>query len=1396
MDGLLENNVSLEENNQLGNGENTLNSDINTNDSVVGDLDLKANIMNEIGQEFGKIKYLDMEHNLEVNSGVNSVINDDEPFSLIKKISDNIKDALNYDAIMGEVEKIGEDVARYKWAYDEGKFGEFNGGKFLKEIVKSGIRSGVSNNLHMASNVMKMIGKNIDEKSSVGKSLSFGVGALVPNGGTLFNEIGDGLELIASNVENLEILSPSEEVFDEDPNWVSLANTIGGGAGSVLAMGATSKLIGSRATYGLFALGGSGDVFDESFEKDKDINKANMLAVASGGTSYAIDRIFNPLPKQFEKGVKATSSMIANEMLGAPLREAKTEVLQQVVSENLIRKVGIDDTQALFEGLIESAIGGMGGSFSVSLGDGSIYALNKKYRDIEKRIMLKGVSEKELEQYKTNMLEFMKTKPEAFDKILRYNLKQNMREIVKNAEGIKEKFSTKKELKLLPKIYDKMYDRVLEVTKNEGKAKAVARVFEGNALFLYELGVKGDWLKLMEGFLPKIEKSNFSEFQKNGNGENANFQFIGINAKNIDMEKLAEFEMLEKENVDPQDLWRHTGFVRGSDGVVRQDVFYGDARIKLWDNYDYENYAKSYQKSVLHDLELLKTELAYSLSPNAKLFQDDYFLDFYNYLKENDSLFEKLEVKGDFDDPFTNVPDWQNVVDEAISMRRMYEESVLSDLFDSYESGRRDFNEQEGKTIEGIKEKKRYDEFIKRYWKKGKDWAYEQVSKDLKNDVSEWSRSAEFVGRMTDLAKRFHKKREDRRKEVRKSGILLVEDFLSDIDVEESYLVHLAQKGDIFDERADRNYRFDSYREAYKTASLSEKFLDNPKYDFLNDTHRNVLIAYLDNVERYYRLERFVNFAKEVEKNSNIKSNRSLATKSLDYGKFNQTDMGRLLVSNGKTFKLDDILEYDTILSNYPDIKESVVSFTRLNDGEPYHFYYDQELMKYVFEVDAEQLDTSMLSDILVKGTNFAVQHKEGFDYSLTEKQRKNFMDRHVFMAKKEFVDDFKDELVDFVINYGIGKNEKDALLYWKEYSAPVSMLNIYKSEAVGGDGNASVENVKIGEVDFDKLTDVVLNKFPRSSDEHKNYIHKKMMYELNNMRSRQMANVMYLARYNSGIRDVGLPWGGRMTQGEIDNRVLFRQDYKNNNLERDSILSFSDGVDNDAPFVLGYKGDVLNNIIDDEIQFKKDKQAMHYINQEAAKGAYDFSNNVIHLFNGADSETIIHECFHYFHNFLENSKYRNNFYLDNYFVLLNDIKKEFLKEYKIENYNGKYYAMYKNGMGVVGNVPIGYDSKDKLLEKVSQEIFVERFLRLMNGMSVNVYDDVDAFGEGSKEIIDNMVSDEYLNIKVDRDKMVQAYDLYGKWLKSMMHSLKLEEDKLGVGGRDIFDNIIGKKNK
>ena len=177
---------------------------------------------------------------------------------------------------------------------------------------------------------------------------------------------------------------------------MSLANILGQGGANVLAMGGASKIIGSRATYGLFALGGSGDVWSESMDKDENVDKANMLTLASAGSSYAIDRIFNPLPSIIEKGVKKTSKEIAKEMLGAPIRELGSEIFQQVFSENLVRKIGIDETQLLFEGMIESAIGAMAGNMVVSGVDGSVYFANKSLDEVKRRILLKGVSDDEL----------------------------------------------------------------------------------------------------------------------------------------------------------------------------------------------------------------------------------------------------------------------------------------------------------------------------------------------------------------------------------------------------------------------------------------------------------------------------------------------------------------------------------------------------------------------------------------------------------------------------------------------------------------------------------------------------------------------------------------------------------------------------------------------------------------------------------------------------------------------------------------------------------------------------------------------------------------------------------------------------------------------------------------
>ena len=441
------------------------------------------------------IKYIDTEHNLEILNISNQGIDEERGYSSLVELGQQIKDMSLFDKYKNEVEKIGEDFARYKWAYDEGKFGEFDRKKFTKEVLKAGMRSLGASSLSMAGNMLKILGTNIKENTGLGMAVTLGSSLVAPEAGNYMVELGDLLGKYANDIENLDFLSPSDEFYNENPSWISLANLIGQSSGVVLAMGGSSKLIGSKATYGLFAVGGSGDVFDESIEKEGNVDKANMLAIANAGSNYAIDRWFNPLPEHLEKGVKISASKIAKEMFGAPLREAGSEAMQQIMAENLVRKVGIDDTQLLFEGLIESAIGGMAGSFVVGGTSGTAYLADKAYKDIEKRIMLKGVSKEEIELYKTSMLEFIKSKPEAFDKILRYNLTQNMKEIVKNIDDRKKRKLVKKDFESMPKIYDEVYNKMLKVAENEAEAKAMARMFQAGALFFQQIGEDVNYLK-------------------------------------------------------------------------------------------------------------------------------------------------------------------------------------------------------------------------------------------------------------------------------------------------------------------------------------------------------------------------------------------------------------------------------------------------------------------------------------------------------------------------------------------------------------------------------------------------------------------------------------------------------------------------------------------------------------------------------------------------------------------------------------------------------------------------------------------------------------------------------------------------------------------------------------
>ena len=277
--------------------------------------------------------YLEEEQNLNFPAFSAETVDEDAPltsFQIAGKWLRQAADLRNYWALL---ENFGAQAAEYKWAYDEGKFGTFEAGAFGRELLKAGARGLGANTLRTAGNVLSMFGANLESRNAGTAAVTAGAGLLVPETGKIFKNIGDKLGEYAGKIENSELLAPAAEAYSADPNWSKLANVLGQGSSQVLAMGTMAKFIGSGPTYGLFAGGGAGEIFKESYAKDGDIDTANTLALISGGTTFAIDKLFSPLPKQIEKDVRITSKMIAREIAGAPLREAGTEVLQQMMAE-------------------------------------------------------------------------------------------------------------------------------------------------------------------------------------------------------------------------------------------------------------------------------------------------------------------------------------------------------------------------------------------------------------------------------------------------------------------------------------------------------------------------------------------------------------------------------------------------------------------------------------------------------------------------------------------------------------------------------------------------------------------------------------------------------------------------------------------------------------------------------------------------------------------------------------------------------------------------------------------------------------------------------------------------------------------------------------------------------
>lgn len=592
--------------------------------------------------------YLENEHNLRFPALSADSIDEQKPHSSFQAIGDWLKQAADARMYWNALESFGEDVAQYKWAYDEGKMGEFDASSFGKEALKATARGFTSDNLRMMGNVLSAFGTNIENKHLGIGAMTAGATLFAPEAGTLLKNIGDKFQQYAERVENSILLAPVQTAYNTDPSWVRLANILGQGSAQVLSMGAMAKYLGAAPTYALFAGGGAAQVFNESYDKDANIDTANTLALLSGGTTFAIDKIFNPLPRQIESRAKMTSRMIANEVISSPLREAGTEVLQQLLAENLVRQVGIDDTQDLFDGLVESAIGAIAGTSALMAVDGTAYYAQKSYEDARRRMLLKGVSDEDIELFKKNAMELLQSKPEAFSKVFSYSLEQNLKALEQEALQAKpiERSARKADVRAFRKIYDEMYQRAFQATQDDTKAKITASMVQANIMAFYDVDKAFSPQKILQESLPQIKQMTYDKFKQQISPEaKLLFQFGGVGAKYADFVKLSEAYRMEEKEVNPRAIWAKTGWYHGSDGKWRFEISDANAKLKLDFKVNEDELPKRYWQTYIQKLEELEGReiidlRAYEkhIADDAEVLEDVYnnvYMDFIDFLDKN-----------------------------------------------------------------------------------------------------------------------------------------------------------------------------------------------------------------------------------------------------------------------------------------------------------------------------------------------------------------------------------------------------------------------------------------------------------------------------------------------------------------------------------------------------------------------------------------------------------------------------------------------------------------------------------------------------------------------------------------------------------------------------------------
>ena len=327
---------------------------------------------------------------------------------------------------------------------------------------------------------------------------------------SLYKRLGEGIEKLWNLGLNAEWLKQDEEIFEgsfvENPSMTRALSLGASAAPSIGWLGGLAKLTGSTTLASVMLAGADADdIYFEAREAGASQNKAlSLFAAGTAGTAafdkYGFERMFS------QKVTAPLAKRVVNSMLSEGVTEGT-----QTLWQNMVKKYGYDDSQELWEAVIESVIGG-------ALSGGAVSAANAGYirlQDVRGRLKEKGMTDNGLDQVQETLVQEMGFHREGLEPLFQTRIEQSLNKLDDFVKQSEETADAKKMQQIkadLDEVYNKVFERI-KTSDTDKVAAAQAKVVQGVALWgSQELGISP--LEYFEQRFPRIERVAYRDFAR------------------------------------------------------------------------------------------------------------------------------------------------------------------------------------------------------------------------------------------------------------------------------------------------------------------------------------------------------------------------------------------------------------------------------------------------------------------------------------------------------------------------------------------------------------------------------------------------------------------------------------------------------------------------------------------------------------------------------------------------------------------------------------------------------------------------------------------------------------------------------------------------------------------